>query len=70
MIQVGSEITIAPCAELDALRLSELAGRRAVVTEDLAIPERRQAGYMVRLVDGNFMEEESWFIPANAACHA
>ena len=31
MIQVGSEITIVPCKELDNLRLSDLAGRRAVV---------------------------------------
>ncbi|WP_101572657.1 hypothetical protein [Alistipes sp. cv1] len=70
MIQVGSEITIVPCKELDNLRLSDLAGRRAVVTEDLTIPERRERGYMVRLVDGDYMDEENWFIPAHAAYHA
>ena len=61
---------IVACEELDALRLSKLAGHRAVVTEDLTIPERRQVGYMVRLLDGKFMNEESWYIPSNAACHA
>nr|DAL57792.1 MAG TPA_asm: hypothetical protein [Caudoviricetes sp.] len=69
-IQPGNEITIMPCEELDALRLSELAGKRAVVTEDLTIPERRQVGYMVRLLDGKFMNEENWYLPFNAVCHA
>lgn len=69
-IQPGNEITIVACEELNDLRLSELIGRRAVVTEDLTIPERCQAGYMIRLVDGNYMEEENWFVPANAAYHA
>jgi len=25
---------------------------------------------MVRLVDGDYMDEENWFIPAHAAYHA
>ena len=70
MIEPGNEITIVACRELEALRLSELAGRRAVVTEDLTISERQHAGYMIRLLDGTFMGEENWYIPANAACHA
>lgn len=69
-IQPGNEIKIVACEELDALRLSELAGHRAIVTEDLTIPERHQVGYMVRLLDGVFMNEESWYIPVNAARHA
>lgn len=70
MIQIGSEITIVACKELGSLRLMELAGRRAVVTEDLTIPERRQVGYMVRLLDGKFLNEENWYIPVNAVCGA
>lgn len=70
MIEVGNEITIVACRELEALRLSELTGRRAVVTEDLAISERQHAGYMVRLLDGTFMDEENWYIPADAVSHA
>lgn len=70
MIEAGNEITIVASRELEALGLSALEGRRAVVTEDLAIPERREPGYMVRLLDGVFMNEESWYIPVNAARHA
>ena len=70
MIEPGNEITIVPSRALEALGLSALEGRRAVVTEDLAIPERREPGYMVRRLDGTYMDEENWYIPADAVSHA
>ena len=70
MIQPGTEIKIVACKELADLRLLELVGRRAIITEDLTISERLQFGYMIRLLDGRFMNEEIWYIPKNSVCDA
>ena len=46
--------------------LSGLAGREAVIVEDLTAEDRNDKGYMVQLYHP-YMDETLWYIPAESA---
>lgn len=63
MITEGSNVVIVPSRELSDMKLSDLAGKKGVVTEDMCSHKRINQGFMVRLTEGAYMNEEEWFIP-------
>lgn len=60
-MKAKTEITIIPSAELTAMRLSELAGRNAVLVEEDLQP--RHYGWWVSLIGPEYQGEREWFIP-------
>lgn len=61
----NKRITISQSPGLARMRLSELAGRSAVIVEDLTDKDRRDKGYMVQL-DRPFLGESLWYIPVES----
>lgn len=62
MIKEGDVIQVKPSEPLSLMRLDMLAGREAVVTQDLTSIARLNRGYMVEL-DKPYLGETEWFIP-------
>lgn len=65
MTQENSIIVIKPSAALSLMRLDALAGKEATVTQDLTSIGRINKGYIVELTEP-YMDEISWFIPAES----
>lgn len=66
MIETGKNVVIVASKELKAMKLSGIAGRCGVVTEELTDPARRNQGYMMRLSDAPYLGEYVWFIPMSS----
>lgn len=47
------------------MRLNDLAGREATITQDLTSIGRLNKGYMVELTEP-YLEEVDWFIPQDS----
>lgn len=62
MISEGIQIKIIMSQDLREMRLSGLAGRKGIITEDLTYTERKIKGCMVRLNE-EFLGDFVWFIP-------
>ncbi|MFV0323509.1 MAG: hypothetical protein ACK5LF_03895 [Bacteroides xylanisolvens] len=62
MIKENDIVVIKPSDELSLMRLDDLAGREATITQDLTGIGRLNKGYMVELTEPYF-EEVDWFIP-------
>lgn len=65
-IKAGDSVRINPSQALDEMRLTEIAGRKALVLETLTSPTRKNKGYMVKLSYGEYLGEKIWFIPAES----
>nr|WP_302400578.1 hypothetical protein [Alistipes onderdonkii] len=59
-------ITIVSSEGLARMRLAGLAGRKAVIVEDLTAEDRNDKGYMVQLYHP-YMDETLWYIPVESA---
>lgn len=66
MIEVNKRVKIMPCYDLAQMRLSGIAGRAGVVTEQIFDRSGKPLGYMV-LFDKSFQGEYLWFVPIEAA---
>lgn len=62
MTKENNTIEIKPSDSLSLMRLDALAGREAIIIQDLTSIERLNKGYMVELTEP-YMEEVDWFIP-------
>ena len=60
MIKENDIVAIKP--SLSLMRLNDLAGREATITQDLTSIGRLNKGYMVELTEP-YLEEVDWFIP-------
>lgn len=62
MTKENNTIEIKPSDSLSLMRLDALAGREAIIIQELTSIERLNKGYMVELAEP-YMEEVDWFIP-------
>lgn len=62
MIKENRIVEIKPSDSLSLMRLNDLIGREATVTQDLTSIARLNKGYMVELTEP-YLEEVDWFIP-------
>lgn len=62
MIKENRIVEIKPSGSLSLMRLNDLIGREATVTQDLTSIARLNKGYMVELTEP-YLEEVDWFIP-------
>lgn len=62
MTKVNDIVEIKPSDSLSLMRLNDLIGREATVTQDLTSIARLNKGYMVELTEP-YLEEVDWFIP-------
>ncbi len=65
MIKENDIIVIKPSDELSLMRLNDLAGREATITQDLTSIGRLNKGYMVELAEP-YLDEVDWFIPQDS----
>lgn len=68
-IKAGEPVRINPSEALNEMKLAGIAGRKAVVLENLTSPARKNKGYMVKLSYGDYLGEKIWFIPAESIHH-
>lgn len=62
MIKENDVVTIKRSDSLSFMRLDALAGKEAVIMQDLTSIGRLNKGYMVELTEP-YMDEVEWFIP-------
>ncbi|MGL5691103.1 MAG: hypothetical protein ACRDD8_09805 [Bacteroidales bacterium] len=63
---VNAKIKIVRSTELLDCKLLDLVGRTGVITEQLTSVNRKNKGYIVKLLGGKYKGELEWFIPKSA----
>lgn len=62
-MKLGQKICISPSVALTELRLEELVGRYATITEIIEHPNGITKGCWVLLDGSSYKDEQEWYIP-------